>query len=99
MLRTTCYMDMKKEVRFVLLFSVTKYLKRQLIDTNIIFTVPFAVEERSGVITVIDELSKFDRPLFDFEAVAMQEKLNITISTNATVHVVDVNDERGVFLK
>ncbi|XP_046967543.1 cadherin-89D [Vanessa cardui] len=61
--------------------------------------VPFAVEERSGVITVINELSKFDRPLFDFEAVAIQEKLNITISTNATVHVVDVNDERGVFLK
>ncbi|CAH0723464.1 unnamed protein product, partial [Brenthis ino] len=61
--------------------------------------VPFAVEERSGVITVIDELSKFDRPLYDFEAVAIIENRNMTITTNATVHVVDVNDERGVFLK
>lgn len=60
---------------------------------------PFAVEERSGVITVIDTLAKFVRPLYDFEAVAIQEKSNLTISTNATVHVVDVNDERGVFLK
>lgn len=64
-----------------------------------LFSVPFAVEERSGVITVIDELSKFVRPLYDFEAVAIQEKQNFTLTTNATVHVVDVNDERGVFLK
>lgn len=63
------------------------------------FAVPFAVEERSGVITVIDELSKYDRPIYDFEAVALQENANITILTNATVHVVDVNDERGILLK
>ncbi|KAG6460578.1 hypothetical protein O3G_MSEX012073 [Manduca sexta] len=61
--------------------------------------VPFAVEERSGVITVIDELSKYDRPMYDFEAVAMRENTNITVTTNATVHVVDVNDERGVLLR
>ncbi|KAM3959946.1 LOW QUALITY PROTEIN: cadherin 89D [Aphomia sociella] len=61
--------------------------------------VPFAVEEKSGVITVIDELSKFNRPMYDFEAVATQENSNITITTNATIHVVDVNDERGVLLK
>ncbi|XP_047517849.1 cadherin-89D [Pieris napi] len=61
--------------------------------------VPFAVEERSGVITVVDELSKFDRQVYDFEAVAIQEKYNFSITTNTTVHVVDVNDERGVFLK
>ncbi|CAH0583302.1 unnamed protein product [Chrysodeixis includens] len=61
--------------------------------------VPFAVEERSGVITVVDELTKYDRPMFDFEAVAMQENANLTITTNATVHVVDVNDERGILLK
>lgn len=63
------------------------------------FAVPFAVEESSGVITVIDELSRFNRPIFEFEAVASQENANITISTNATVHIVDVNDERGVLLK
>ncbi|XP_075975934.1 cadherin 89D isoform X3 [Anticarsia gemmatalis] len=61
--------------------------------------VPFAVEERSGVITVIDELTKYNRPMYDFEAVAMQENANLTITTNATVHIVDVNDERGVLLK
>ncbi|XP_037975546.2 cadherin-89D isoform X2 [Plutella xylostella] len=61
--------------------------------------VPFAVEEKSGVITVIDELSKYNRPMFDFEAMAVQENTNVTIVTNATVHVVDVQDERGVLLK
>ncbi|RVE54564.1 hypothetical protein evm_000685 [Chilo suppressalis] len=61
--------------------------------------VPFAVEEKSGVITVIDELTNFERPLYDFEAVAMQESTNLSISTNTTIHVVDVNDERGVLLK
>ncbi|XP_028176911.1 cadherin-89D [Ostrinia furnacalis] len=61
--------------------------------------VPFAVEEKSGVITVIDELSNFNRPLYDFEAVALQENANISISTNTTIHVVDVKDERGVLLK
>lgn len=61
--------------------------------------VPFAVEEKSGVITIIDELSKYERPLYDFEAVALQDSRNMTIITNATIHVVDVNDERGVLLK
>ncbi|CAG9787087.1 unnamed protein product [Diatraea saccharalis] len=61
--------------------------------------VPFAVEEKSGVITVIDELNNFDRPLYDFEAVAIQDSTNLSISTNTTIHVVDVNDERGVLLK
>ncbi|CAG4966971.1 unnamed protein product [Parnassius apollo] len=61
--------------------------------------VPFAVEERSGVITVIHELSEFDRPMYEFEAVAIQDRINLTISTNATVHVVDANDERGILLK
>lgn len=61
--------------------------------------VPFAVEERSGVITVVDDLSRYNRPMYDFEAVALQENANLSIVTNATVHVVDVNDERGVLLK
>ncbi|KAJ8719256.1 hypothetical protein PYW07_016812 [Mythimna separata] len=61
--------------------------------------VPFAVEERSGVITVVDELTKYNRPMYDFEAVAIQENANLSITTNTTVHVVDVNDERGVLLR
>lgn len=32
--------------------------------------VPFAVEERSGIVTVIRELQHFSRNLYEFEAVA-----------------------------
>lgn len=32
--------------------------------------VPFAVEERSGIVTVIRDLDEFDRTLYEFEAVA-----------------------------
>lgn len=32
--------------------------------------VPFAVEERSGIVTVIRDLSEFDQKLYEFEAVA-----------------------------
>lgn len=59
---------------------------------------PFAVEERSGVITVVDELSKFDRPLYDFEGVVTDES-DVTLVTNVTVHVVDPQDERGILMK
>lgn len=95
-------MDTRKEVCY--LNKLLKYfnilINNNLLSDNLFYvSVPFAVEERSGVITVINELSKFERPLYDFEAVAILEKLNTTITTNATVHVVDVNDERGVFLK
>lgn len=59
---------------------------------------PFAVEERSGVITVVDELSKYERPLYDFEAVVTDEK-TLTLVTNVSVHVVDPQDERGILMK
>lgn len=52
---------------------------------------PFAVEERSGVITVVDELKKFDRNLYDFEALVTDEK-DLTLVTNVTIHVVDPED-------
>lgn len=32
--------------------------------------VPFAIEERSGIVTVIRELDEFDRVIYYFEAVA-----------------------------
>lgn len=32
--------------------------------------VPFAVEERSGIVTVIRDLADYDRKLYEFEAVA-----------------------------
>lgn len=32
--------------------------------------VPFAVEERSGIVTVIRDIANFDRNFYEFEAVA-----------------------------
>ncbi|XP_054267149.1 cadherin-89D-like [Macrosteles quadrilineatus] len=49
--------------------------------------VPFAVEERSGTITVVDNMDNYDRLLYDFEAVVTDEK-EITLITNVTIHVV-----------
>lgn len=50
------------------------------------------MEERSGVITVVDELKKFDRALYDFEALVTDEK-DLTLVTNVTIHVVDAEDQ------
>lgn len=70
-----------------------------------IFTVPFAVEERSGTITVVADPAHFSRPLYDFEAVVTRiglpsaTAIGTTILTNVTIHVVDPEDERGVLMK
>ncbi|XP_066903672.1 cadherin-89D isoform X2 [Halyomorpha halys] len=50
--------------------------------------VPFAIEERSGVITVVDEISKYENSLYDFEAVVTDEK-RMTLVTNVTIHIVE----------
>lgn len=63
---------------------------------NFEITVPFAVEEKSGTITVVDDLSKYDRILYDFEAVVTDEN-TIALVTNATIHVVDFDD--NIFIK
>jgi len=59
-------------------------------------TVPFAVEEQSGTITVVDDISKFEHPLYDFEAVVTAGR-DLTLVTNVTIHVVD--DDRGISMK
>lgn len=61
-------------------------------------SVPFAVEERSGTITVVDEIEQFDRSTYDFEAVVTDER-ELMLITNVSIHVVDPNDERGIFTK
>lgn len=53
----------------------------------IVVAVPFAVEERSGTITVVDEMNHYDRLLYDFEAVVTDDS-DITLITNVTIHVV-----------
>ncbi|KAL3277702.1 hypothetical protein HHI36_013047 [Cryptolaemus montrouzieri] len=60
--------------------------------------VPFAVEERSGTITVVDALSKFKRNDFEFEAVVTNDK-DVYLITNATIHVVDPQDEKTILMK
>lgn len=59
---------------------------------------PFAVEERSGTITVVEELSKFKRDNFDFEGVVTNDE-DIYLVTNVTVHVVDPQDEKTILMK
>lgn len=45
------------------------------------------MEERSGTITVVDEMNRYDRLLYEFEAVVTDEA-DITLITNVTIHVV-----------
>jgi hypothetical protein len=54
------------------------------------------VEERSGTITVVDNISKFEQPLYDFEAVVTDGQ-DLTLVTNVSIHVVD--DERVIGTK
>lgn len=39
--------------------------------------VPFAVEERSGIVTVIRDFDQFDRNFYEFEAVATHVRLSV----------------------
>ncbi|KAF6213522.1 hypothetical protein GE061_011242 [Apolygus lucorum] len=50
--------------------------------------VPFAIEERSGVITVVDDISKYDNSMYDFEAVVTDER-KVNLVTNVTLHIVE----------
>ncbi|KAF7386894.1 hypothetical protein HZH66_011346 [Vespula vulgaris] len=60
--------------------------------------VPFAVEERSGTITVVDEIERYERSTYDFEGVVTDER-DFTLITNVSIHVVDPNDEKGALTK
>lgn len=55
---------------------------------NFVFSVPFAIEERSGTVTVVDEITKYDNSVYDFEAVVTDEK-RVTLVTNVTIHIVE----------
>lgn len=61
-------------------------------------SVPFAVEEKSGVLTVVDELKKFTRLNYDFEGVASNER-DVSLVTNVTLHVVDPKDEKTILMR
>nr|CAD7198728.1 unnamed protein product [Timema douglasi] len=57
-------------------------------------SLPFAVEERSGTITVVDDISRFEPVLYDFEAVATDGS-DVTLVTNVTIHVVELDRMGG----
>lgn len=61
-------------------------------------TVPFAVEELSGTVTIVDDLTKYDRLVYEFEAVVTNDR-NVSITTNVTIHVVDPQDQTNVIMK
>ncbi|CAG9765181.1 unnamed protein product [Ceutorhynchus assimilis] len=60
--------------------------------------VPFAVEENTGVLTVVDELKKYIRLNYDFEGVVSNDK-DLSLVTNVTLHVVDPKDEKTILMK
>lgn len=47
---------------------------------------PFAVEENSGTITVVDEIRKFKQLVYEFEAVIIDNN-DIILITNVTINV------------
>lgn len=47
---------------------------------------------------MVDEIEQFDRSTYDFEAVVTDER-ELMLITNVSIHVVDPNDERGIFTK
>lgn len=60
-------------------------------------SVPFAVEERSGTITVVDDLTNYDKYVYDFEGMATYAK-EINLITNVTIHVVEFKDEETLLM-
>lgn len=56
------------------------------------------MEERSGTITVVDEIEKYDRSTYDFEAIVTDER-ELMLITNVSIHVVHPDDDRGIFTK
>lgn len=56
------------------------------------------MEERSGTITVVDDLEMYDRQDYDFEAVVSNER-DLSLVTNVTIHIVDPKDEKTILMK
>lgn len=68
------------------------------LQTFLFVLVPFAVEESSGTVTVIDELTKYNLPIYEFEGVVTDEK-ELNLVTNVTIHVVDPKDQTNIIMK
>ncbi|CAO1442494.1 unnamed protein product [Diamesa serratosioi] len=69
--------------------------------------VPFAIEEQSGIITVIRPINSFNRNLYSFEAVATYAHLPVEVQiqavymfiANVTVNIVNPSSKNTVFVK
>ncbi len=57
---------------------------------NFSYLVPFAIEERTGIIAVVDDLSKYTRITYEFEAYVTDSRH--TLTTNVTIHIVDPHE-------
>lgn len=55
---------------------------------------PFAVEERSGTISVVDSIENYNRFAYEFEAVVSNQK-ELNLVTNVSIHVVNPDDQRN----
>ncbi|KAF5278589.1 hypothetical protein FQA39_LY00631 [Lamprigera yunnana] len=60
--------------------------------------VPFAIEEKLGTITVIDQLNKYNRTAYDFEAIAINED-SFSIVSNVTIHIVNPDNDAKSFMR
>lgn len=56
------------------------------------------MEEATGTITVIDKIENYIKKLFDFEAVVTNER-DLMLVTNVSIHVVNPNENRDLFIK
>lgn len=82
-------------------YFICKIISNQINKNNnfsVVFSVPFAVEERTGTITVVDDLENYNRLAYDFEAVVTNER-ELSLVTNVTIHVVGPEDETSVMMK
>jgi hypothetical protein len=61
-----------------------------LIEFKKNYLVPFAIEERTGIIAVVDDLSKYTRVTYEFEAYVTDSRH--TLTTNVTIHIVEPHE-------
>lgn len=58
---------------------------RMFIKLKLLSSVPFAIEESSGIVSVMSPLQQYSRPTYEFEAVVTDGTLSL--ATNLTIHV------------
>ena len=60
-------------------------INSNIIETLLVSPVPFAIEESTGIVSVVEALTGYSRRAYVFEAVVTDGRA--TLATNLTVHV------------